>query len=208
MEIIKIFGLPRSCTNLTTVLLRSNFNCIVVDNYPCWKHGFNTHQEKKLKVKNFETDNLLYIICTKNPIDWLWSLYCFENETKLKKKKTQEYFLENPSWHYKNMSPIEAFNKLNFHWLTMSDSKNIYQIKSEELQKNQIQELKKVKKYFNLDLKNKIKISKMENKVSPGGKLSEEKFKKRSVDWNDNAKKIIYKKIDKKTLSLCGYFFS
>lgn len=205
MKAIKIFGLPRSCTNLTTVLLRSNFKCIVLDNNPCWKHGFNTHQGRTIKIENFETNDLKFVVCTKHPLEWLWSLFCFENETKLKKKKTKEEFLKNNSWHYKEMTPIEAYNKLNLHWLKMSAPKNIYQIKSEDLQKNQIQELKKIKKYFDLELKNETFL-RIQNKVSPGCKMSDEKFKKRIYDWTNAEKNFIYKKIDKKTLELCGYF--
>lgn len=205
-KIIKIFGLPRSCTNLTTVALRTNLKCIVLDNYPCWKHGFNDHRGRSLKNKDYETNDLKFVICTKNPLDWLWSLFCFENETKLKNKKTKEQFLNNFSWHYKNMTPIEAYNKLNFHWLKMCATKHIYQMKIENLEKNQINEIQKIQKYFNLEAKNES-FFEVENTVKPGCKISDVKFEKRNQTWTLAEKNFIYKKIEKKTLELCGYFF-
>lgn len=207
MKTIKLFGLPRSCTNLTTVLLRSNFKCGILDNYPCWKHGFNYYKERTLKNKKMEINDLKFVVCTKNPLDWLWSLFCFENETKLEIKKTKEEFLKNNSWHYKNMNPIEAYNILNFHWLTMTSRDNIFQFKFEDLQENQIKTLENIKQHFNLDLKN-LKLKEIKERVNPGCKLSKNKFIKREQYWTKYEKYYIYKKIDKKTLDLCGYFLS
>ena len=97
MDAIKIFGLPRSCTNFTTVLLRDNFRCKILDNFPCWKHGYNTFVGREIKNEEVSTNDLKFVICTKNPVDWLWSLFCFENETKVKIKRKSYDFLTKHS---------------------------------------------------------------------------------------------------------------
>lgn len=211
-KIIKIFGLPRTCTNLTTVLLRKNFKCLVLDNNPCWKHGYNTHEGRTIEIDNLKTNDLKFVICTKNPIDWLWSLFCFENETKRKIKRSAEDFLTKNSWHYDKelkMTPIEAYNKLNKHWLEMfSESNILQQIKFEDLHDNQEKQLEKIEKAFGLERtkKSNKNFELLESIVAPNAKIIEnQKFKKRKVEWNEKQLNIIINNLDKKIVDLCGY---
>jgi hypothetical protein len=208
MKGIKIFGLPRSCTNLTTVLLRTNFLCPVFDNYPCWKHGPNCLDDRFFSYKKIEITDLRYVVCTKNPYDWLWSLFCFENETKINFKRNAAHFLTQKSWHYKDMTPIEAFNKLNKHWLTISkDKKILQQIKYEDMANNQLDVLFKIQKHFDLEMK-KEKLEEIKTKVAPKGKITEENFKYRKSQWSKEEISFINKKLDKNILNLCNYRFS
>lgn len=208
MKGIKIFGLPRSCTNLTTVLLRTNFLCPVFDNYPCWKHGTNCIENRSFSYEKKEITDLRYVICTKHPYDWLWSLFCFENETKIKFKRNPAHFLTQNSWHYKDMTPIQAFNKLNKHWLTISGNKEvIQQIKYEDLIDNQLNILNKIQKNFDLKIK-KESLEEIKNKVAPKGKILKEGFKSRESQWSKKEISFINKKLDKDVLALCGYGIS
>ena len=74
MIIIKQFGLPRTCTNITEVLIKRNFKCRTYNNFPCWKHGRNTMKDRSLHCKDkngrrVDTDDVKFVVCTKHPYD-------------------------------------------------------------------------------------------------------------------------------------------
>ncbi len=52
--------------------------------------GRSIHDKDK-SGKNVNTDDLKFIICTKNPYDWLWSLYQFQKN----KREVKEYTLND-----------------------------------------------------------------------------------------------------------------
>lgn len=117
MKNVKVFGLPRSCTNLTEYLLKKFFEVEVFTNAPCgWKHGF-------LDKYCAQKTGLSYIVCVKRPVDWLWSLYLFENP---KRSKTPYEFLVNPSKTYlqsplraRCFRPLQAFNEIVPNWISL-----------------------------------------------------------------------------------------
>lgn len=101
IQYIKLFGLKRSCTNYVELLLRKNFkeHVLLHGNVMGWKHGkpvkeidwtghawveqydpvvietyMNSVSRKSLQ-KAFNDDNILYVICVKNPYAWYLS-YC------------------------------------------------------------------------------------------------------------------------------------
>ena len=210
MKAIKIFGLPRSCTNLVTILLRTNFKCIVLDNFPCWKHGFNTYENEELHYQDKVISDLRFVVCLKHPMDWLWSLYNFENKTKIKFGRNKGHFLTQVSWHYKNLglNPLEAYNVMNSHWLTISKNPSILQkIKFEEVDKNQIEVLQRIQSKFELEKKHE-EFKTIKEVVAPSGKIEEKKFKQKVPNWSIKETEYIEKTIDKKVLKLCGYSFS
>lgn len=210
MKAIKIFGLPRSCTNLVTILLRTNFKCIVLDNFPSWKHGFNTQEIKENFYYNDKLiDDLKIVVCLKHPLDWLWSLFNFENKTKIKFGRNKGHFLTQTCWHYKEMdlNPLDAFNIMNKHWLTISKSPKILQkIKFEDMQNNQIKTLEKIENQFNLERKNES-FQTIKNIVAPSGKVKEKTFKAQIPSWTLREFNYIKKSIDEKVLKLCDYSF-
>lgn len=210
MKAIKIFGLPRSCTNLVTILLRTNFKCIVLDNFPCWKHGFNAYENEELHYQDKVINDLRFVVCLKHPMDWLWSLYNFENKTKIKFGRNKGHFLTQASWHYKNLglNPLEAYNVMNSHWLTISKNPSILQkIKFEEVDKNQIEVLQRIQSKFELEKKHE-EFKTIKEVVAPSGKIEEKKFKQKVPNWSIKETEYIEKTIDKKVLKLCGYSFS
>jgi len=215
MNVVKIFGLPRTCTNAVEVLIRRNFKVKVINNFPCWKHGKNTLKGRSLhdSKRGIDTDDLTFVICTKNPYDWLNSLFKFENNTKLRKnfKKTFIEFLNNPSWHYKdvnwlkNKTPIGAFNTLTRHWLSISKSPNVLQqIKNEKMLVDQIEILNRLEKSFGWARKNK-NLKPLKVRIAPGLKDTGKQFVFSGNKFNNNEIELINKSLNKKTLALAGY---
>lgn len=121
MEVIKIFGLPRTCTNLVELLLKRHITARVMGaNYPCWKHGENLYPRPDIHndLLGINVKQIRFVICLKNPLDWLWSLYTFQGHTKIHYDSFSKFLRE---FHlYEGCDgPIEAHNFLVRHWLTM-----------------------------------------------------------------------------------------
>jgi hypothetical protein len=160
MENIKIFGLPRTCTNVAEILIKTNFECKVYNNFPCWKHGPNTIKGRSIheineKGNKVDIDNLKFVICTKHPYNWLWSLWNFEKQKPHFRKRNLDQFLNDECcFHYRDENPIKVFNKLTHHWLTMqTDPKIIQQIKSEDMINKQEEVCQKLMNSLNLKKK-------------------------------------------------------
>ena len=211
MRVVKVFGLPRTCTNAVEVLIRRNFKVRVLNNFPCWKHGKNTISGRSIHKKDIDTDDLTFVVCTKNPYDWLNSLFKFENDTKLRRGKTLLEFLTKPSWHYKDVNwlkdktPIGAFNILTKHWLSINKSPNVLQqIQNEQMLSDQMEILNRLEKAFGWERKNK-KLQPLKARIAPGLKdtgkhfvFSENTFKRKEIY-------LINQRLDKNTLALAGY---
>jgi hypothetical protein len=207
MRVIKIFGLPRSCTNVTEYMLRDNFRVRVLTNYPCWKHGENTFVGRELhdRERNIDTDDMKFIVCTKNPYDWLFSLYTFENRTKRSKHRTMLDFLDGTAWHYKDQNPIDVFNKLTKHWLTMlTDPNIIQQVKYEDILKDQATLFEKIAKIFQLPPKRK-KFAVLQSRIDPCIKNTKKEFKKRVNKFSPDLIRYINKRLDPKVVEMAGY---
>jgi hypothetical protein len=202
--IIKVFGLPRSCTNITEVLLQFNFKVFILNNFPCWKHEANNYEGRSIHDidRNIDTDDLRFIVCTKNPYDWLCSFWAYE-VTKI--KKTFDEFLITNSWHYKNEKPIETFNRLTKHWLTMySEGNVVQQVKHEDLLEDQVEVMKKIETAFQLTRKREM-IGAIPHKIDPGRKKRNNKFKKRICTLTSKQIQTINKQLDEEVVELAGY---
>ena len=203
MSVIKVFGLPRSCTNITEVLLRTNFKVRVINNFPCWKHGENTHEGRSIhdEQRNIHTDELKFIICKKHPFDWLWSMYTFE-----KRKETPSEFIRIEGFrHYKKSNPIDIFNKLMKHWLTMyKDSSILISVKQEDLAAGQILILEKIRDNFDLIMKGEELIE-VNKRINPGRKTDQKAYTPKKVDFSEKDLEYIVDRLNKKTVKLAGY---
>jgi hypothetical protein len=215
MIVVKLFGLPRTCTNVMEVALRTNFkNLVIWTNFPCWKHGKNTHKGRVIKRAKqrhhpaIDTDDLKFIVCTKNPYDWLVSLYNFEVTSKQQDKSFDD-FLRSPTWHYRNeknhSDPISKFNTLTHHWLTMFDDPSaIQQVKSEDMRKNQVALLTQLEKAFGLT-RQRADLSPVEKRIAPGAKMTKENFKKKEMNFSKKQIAFINSRLDRKTLKVAKY---
>jgi len=205
MQTIKIFGLPRSCTNVTEVIIKHNFKVRILTNYPDWKHGPNTHKGRSVHddQRSIHTDDLKFVICTKNPYHWLWSLHTFENQSK-RQHKTEIEFLKGTAWHYEK-NPITMHNELITHWLTMYDDPSILQqAKHEDILKNQKALLKRLEKAFGLE-RRRHELEPIKKRINPGAKITDSQFDKKQMGFNSPSVNYIKRNLDKKALKLSGY---
>lgn len=224
MSVIKIFGLPRSCTNVTEVLIATNFKCVILNNFPCWKHGVNTIKGTSIHQKDghgrmIDTDDVKYVVCTKNPLDWLWSLYSFEKNVKRYKDKSPQEFLRNPTYHYGEKrghngvwkeeinKPIDVYNFLNKHWLTMS-ANSTFQVKHESIStpEDQVEMLLSLEDKFGLTRKN-DELAGKSNRVNPSRKLLDKDYEKPKPAFTKKDIKFINSNLSNDTLDLLGYDF-
>lgn len=126
---IKIFGLQRSGTNYLTYLISNNFkNVDVLMNKGGWKHGIYCIPW----VLGYETH---LAILTKNPYSWLRSIYNYWGTKRIKnigpdlRNVAFEQFVRNRVVFEKQKgipfllrasNPIQYWNNMNFHWLTIN----------------------------------------------------------------------------------------
>ena len=213
MSVIKIFGLPRSCTNITEAVLKTNFKVRVLTNFPCWKHGRNTHQGLSLhdEKRKIHTDELKYVICSKHPYDWLFSLFNFENNSK-RQKNTIDEFIRQSCWHYRNDdrgpksgNPIDAYNELSKQWFSEHTDPTILQhVKHQDLLLDQIEVAKRLEENFGLIRKVKDLVP-VANRINPGLKNSKQAFKVQKHNFSKKTIKYINNKLDKEVVNLLGY---
>lgn len=166
IKYIKIFGLKRSCTNYIESLLRTNFkeHVLLHGNVMGWKHGkpvkeidwtghawveqydpnaieqyMNSVSRKSLQ-KEFDNDNILYIICIKNPYAWYLSYCKAANITPFPLKPEICYM-----WNFN----LEWIQEYMYH-------KHYYVIRFEDMLSNYSAVLDDIANKFNLTPKNKV----------------------------------------------------
>lgn len=139
-KVVKVYGMPRTCTNVLEVHLAHNYDVIVLVHTPEWKHWYRQHDGRysgeldpesvQLNgIKELTTDKINYILCTKHPYQWLVSFF---HAFKENESRSFSEFIRGYSYHYKDVmsieeNPIVLFNKLNSHWLHVDNNLPIVQ---------------------------------------------------------------------------------
>lgn len=207
MQYIKIYGLPRTCTNLAESIIKTNFTDVfVLTNLPDWKHGRKTFEGKSYhnEEKDIHTDDLKFVICLKDPYEWLWSLYIFENSTK--SKRTIEGFLNHPAWHYKDLqwTAMDAFNNLISHWLSLPEDK--VTTKQEDLRsaEGQFAFCENLKHHFKL-IPLSDKWTPVLKEINPNLKTSDHEYVPNVVQFKPSHIKLIKNKLDIEVVRMAGY---
>ena len=158
---VKIWGLPRTCTNAVERALLDNFAANVLTNKPDFKHG----------PKTYEGDGgHKHIVCVRHPIQWLFGFWRWE----------QHYYNGTIPFHqfpfipcktYPEETPCAAFNRLIGHWLTMLDDPGIVQVvRQEDMATQQLSVLKRLQAAF--DLTPLGTLSPVRDRVAPYAKLT------------------------------------
>jgi len=214
MSVIKIFGLPRSCTNVTEAIINKNFkHRRVLTNFPDWKHGENKHQGRSLRDedRSVKTDDLKFVICLKNPYNWLWSLHNFENKTKWGKslRRNADEFIAGVAWHYQSQkwSAIDAYNHLTRHWLTMYKTPDILlKCRHEEIvsSEGQVAFCQELEKYFGMKRRRKD-FHAIQKTVLPACRLGEKTFQINANKFNAKQVEKINNLLDEEIVKLAGY---
>jgi hypothetical protein len=163
IEYIKIHGLQRTATNYFSYIVDQNFkNCKSLVNIGGWKHG---HYCAPWSLGR----EVHILVVVKNPYSWLVSFYRYLNppfdfETFLKtpiivgEPNGTPYFLraENPVQHWNNM---------NFHWISIRmNLKKVCTVPFESIILSPEEMIPAIGKYFNLQVKDNLVISKKQMK--------------------------------------------
>lgn len=202
MEAIKIFGLPRSGTNVAEFLFRKHFKLPVLVNTPCWKHGANTWDGEPFENTNGKIEKLHYVICVRDPIRWLWSLYQFEIESK-RQHKTPIEFLSQPAWHYREnqLSPCDAFNILIKNWLESCPGHIL--VKQKESQHEPSKMIQRVANNFDLEIQG--RVTPVEKRIHPGCVVKNDLFKNRNVNFDLESLTHINESLNKELVKKIGF---
>jgi hypothetical protein len=202
MEYLKIFGLPHTCTNATERLIQANLEVRVFNNWPCPKHGYKTFVGKSLNSKEKEvyTENLRFVLCVKHPYSWFRSFY----DHHKKKEPLYDFIKKPPPKNYlhlwrKPVDLVDAYNKLNNHWLEIE---NVFVIKQEDLLGNQKEIVLNCAQ--SLGLKIKSKLVEIRGYCS-ARKISKNNYEKKQHGLEEKEIQFIKKKIDHGLVCNFGY---
>lgn len=136
---VKMFGLQRSCTNLTLKLLTTNLDVRSTEKGTEWKHGFCKQFPRK-----HDGDDVKLMVCLKDPYAWLFSMYrmCSKGldpkhtlkRSGFKRAWTFSDFLRNP--HYSLDTPMHRWMSLYDHWVGLHEQypQDVFLIRSDSLQ--------------------------------------------------------------------------
>jgi hypothetical protein len=206
VEFIQIFGLPRTCTNVTFHFLKKNFPNL------CF-HKFNKHfpNECSRFLSKKQLDQTGFLLCCKHPYRWAVSIYDYWKCTiSLKEFITGpplEPLLEsfgNTKIRKKCNNIISVYNEMNRHWLDSLKNNKYIVIKEEmHLEQEKIAQIISQKFY----LKKPTKTRKISNKAGTAGKMTKEKYVPRKDITNEEILSIIKEKTDPVVLSKLGYSF-
>ena len=180
-EILKVYGMPRTGTNLLQCLLTINFKAYVCDlgehhtHYLGWKHGVPPSEIILEYIKKY-TNEQPYFIFTNRNYD------CWSESVKLKHQNTFEFLprLANKDiWFYNTPMGLEVYkDDLDFY----TQRQKIYtdfceqnpdisiMINFEDLQASQKGAVNKIKNKFNLELCNEF-ITPIKKQINSSGQL-------------------------------------
>jgi len=176
---IKIHGLQRTATNYVSYLIDENIEntkCLV--NIGGWKHGHYCVPwtlDREIDV----------VVVTKNPYAWCLSLY---NYTK--PQMSFDQFIKRPiifgepkgsPFLLKAANPIQHWNSMNFHWLSIvMNEKKVCFVSFESFLNNAEDMVFRIANYFGFDCK---KVFKNTNKIT---NPSEENINLSNQDFDKN----------------------
>jgi len=203
--VIKIFGCHRTCTNLTTVLIRNNFRARVLTNHPWHKHGEWGQQNRTVHDHDGSllTEEVKFVICAKNPYSYIRSTFEF---FKLRGDKYR--FRGNLNeWiaGWPKMDALERYNRLYPHWLGLSDDPSVIQlVKAEEAQKRQDRILDRLQYEMGLESKRED-LAPVDMTVNPCEKTTAAPFRARENNLTVQQIAHINERVDSETMALLGY---
>lgn len=172
---IKIYGLPRTCTNLLTVLLRRNYLVNVYSNELGWKHGPNLYRQGD----TIDGAILRFAVCVKHPYSWLVSLYRFDRRANDHRVSFRE-FVRGQCRVYNGRNPIEMYNLLNRMWMGLAVDPGLVRIvRSEDLQTNQTEALQRLESTFGL-VRTRAEFDTETNRVGPDEQIRNRAF---DLEW-------------------------
>jgi len=173
---IKLYGVPRSCTNLVKLLLHDNFsNVTVLSNVLGWKHGnhpesvdwsgkdwdlinnpngvssldFVTEEELNSIKKIYEDKQMNYVICLKDPYSWLVSYSKYQARESIISRSILSFKGINRK---KLTEYVSLWNARHRNWTELlKNNSNSTMIRYEDILKKPDSTLQELSDFFNLE---------------------------------------------------------
>jgi len=240
---IKLYGVPRTCTNLVKLLLHNNFrNVSVLSNVLGWKHGnhpesvdwsgkdwdpinnpdgvspsnFVSKSELSSIKQVYETGQMKYTVCLKDPYSWLVSYSKYEARESLISRSILSFKGINRK---KLTDYISLWNDRHRNWSELlKDNPNATMIRYEDILKKPDSTLQKLSVFFNLEkidhvVMPEFALSRNPEEVGKLPKHEDKTFNKTDYYLNkeylkyfqEDDLKLIEKNIDNDLVSYFGY---
>jgi len=221
---IKLYGIPRSCTNLVKLLFHNNFsNVTTLSNVLGWKHG--NHPEavdwsgkdwdpinnpKGVSPSDFvskdifnsikqtyEEGRMKYVVCVKDPYSWLVSYSKYEARESLISRSILSFKGINRK---KLVEYISLWNDRHRNWSELlKNNSNATSIRYEDILKDADSALNKISIFFNLEKIDEVIMPEFNLSRNPEavGKLPKQEDKSfNKTDYYLNKKYLEYFKKD------------
>lgn len=220
--VVKVIGLPRTCTNLVEKLCNQSFQrgCTMPTNWPCWKHGVVYGMSDKVYIPKFDAwVPAAYILCVKDPIQWLNSFCTFETRVPRTAQKDVAFrkrmsWLQRPAYNYRNMvgyksrRPIDLYGNLNRRWLNFFEKTGSthFVVKQEDLigEKAQREFMSMIAGKLSIPLSDKG-ISPISKQTAPSQRLMRFDYRPKPNSFGTKALEKIIKELDWEVAERLGY---
>lgn len=211
--IIKVFGLPRTCTNVFEVAMQRNFDCKVLTNFPCGKHytfceaefgrnadRFTLHSE----ARGIYSDDVKIVLCTKEPRHWLSSFHDYDKRSFPRHGIAVDKWIQGKSGFYSEL-PCESYNRLHDDWLQISDNPNVFQIvRQEDMTATQVTRLEQLEQQFGLTRRNR-RVLPVRETVRQSAKVRDKKFSNRGNTLPQSILPFVYQSLNPYIVANLGY---
>ena len=173
---IKLYGIPRSCTNLVKLLFHNNLsNVTILSNVLGWKHGnhpeavdwsgknwdpinnpkgvspsdFVSTDELNSIKEAYKANQMKYVVCLKDPYSWLVSYSKYEARESLISRSILSFKGINRK---KLVEYISLWNDRHRNWSELlKDNTNATMIRYEDILKDADSTLQDLSDFFNLE---------------------------------------------------------
>jgi hypothetical protein len=203
-----LYGLGRSGTNFTKAMLEKNFHVHVNQETYGNKHD-HFHNV------NMPSQNVIMILCVKNPYHWLNSLHRYtEKEVDISTWLRKPNVLLSDHNGVKRLTrtsnPIQRWNNYNFHWNSVEWNNKIV-VRHEDFLNNWKKTLEKIGNKFDLKEKNNT-LQTIDRVVKPHSGdnliLSNEFFNSKKINYTDEDIKYINSELDEQLMCIFNYEFA
>tara|TARA_B100000029_G_scaffold397956_1_gene396352 strand:- start:85 stop:828 length:744 start_codon:yes stop_codon:yes gene_type:complete len=217
---IKLYGIPRSCTNLVKLLFHNNLSDVtVLSNVLGWKHGnhpesvdwngkdwdpinnpkgispsdFVSNDELNSIKEAYEANKMKYVICLKDPYSWLISYSKYEARESLISRSILSFKGINRK---KLVEYISLWNDRHRNWSELlKDNPNATMIRYEDILNDADSALNTIAIFFDLDKIDKVIMPEFNLSRNPEavGKLPKQEDKSfNKTDYYLNKKYLEY----------------
>tara|TARA_Y100000758_G_scaffold247088_1_gene183097 strand:- start:635 stop:1378 length:744 start_codon:yes stop_codon:yes gene_type:complete len=221
---IKLYGIPRSCTNLVKLLFHNNFsNVTTLSNVLGWKHGnhpeavdwsgkdwdpinnpkgvspsdFVSNDIFNSIKQTYEEGRMKYVVCVKDPYSWLVSYSKYEARESLISRSILSFKGINRK---KLVEYISLWNDRHRNWSELlKNNSNATSIRYEDILKDADSALNKISIFFNLEKIDEVIMPEFNLSRNPEavGKLPKQEDKSfNKTDYYLNKKYLEYFKKD------------